>query len=158
MMRERSPLADRAAGFTVLELLVVLAIMASLVALSLPMLRGAPDRLQLQTTARDILGALKSTRAAAIVRNSETTLVFDLEHRSFSSPVIRASALPQGIEWDLKVAALEPDAASRGRIVFFPDGSSTGADLVLTLHGRKSKICVNWLTGIAREDDGCGQP
>jgi general secretion pathway protein H len=157
MMRGQDRLVDRTAGFTVLEMLVVLAILASLVALSQPMLRGVPDRLQLQTTARDILAALKSTRAAAIARNAETTLVFDLERGTFSSPAVRASAFPKGIELNLKVALLEPDATSRGSIRFFPDGSSTGADLVLTLRARSAKICVNWLTGIAHEDDGCGQ-
>jgi general secretion pathway protein H len=156
MMRGQNPLVDRAAGFTVLEILVVLAIMASLVAVSQPLFRGAPDRLQLQTTARDILEALKSTRAAAIASNSETTLMFDLEHRTFASPIVRVSSFPQSIQLDLKVASLERDATSRGSIRFFPDGSSTGADLVLTLRGRSSRICVNWLTGIAREDDGCG--
>lgn len=157
-MRGQNPLVDRAAGFTVLEMLVVLAIMASLVAISGPLLRGPPDRLQLQTTTRDILAALKSTRAAAIVRNSETTLVFDLDHGTFSSPAVRASSYPESIHLNLKVALLEPEVTSRGSIKFFPDGSSTGADLVLTLRGRSAKICVNWLTGIAREDDGCGQP
>ena len=155
MMRGHRPPQPRTAGFSVLEMLVVLAIIGALVALSGPMLRGAPDRLQLQTTVRDILGALKSTRAAAIAGNAEATLVFDLEHRTFSSPAVRASSFPQGIELALKVALLDSEATSRGSVKFFPDGSSTGADLVLKLRGRSAKICVNWLTGIAREDDGC---
>jgi general secretion pathway protein H len=158
MMRRPNAPRNRAAGFTVLEMLVALAITASLVALSGPWLRGAPDRLQLQSTAQDILAALKSTRAAAIARNAEATLVLDVEHRTFSSPAVRVSSFPQGIQLDLKVASLEPEATSRGSIRFFPDGSSTGADLVLTLHGRSSTICVNWLTGTAREDDGCRRP
>jgi general secretion pathway protein H len=155
MMRQHQPPAQRTAGFSVLEMLVVLAILALLAALSGPLLRGAPDRLQLQSTAQDMLAALKSTRAAAIARNTQATLVFDLERRTFSSPAVRAASFPQSIQLSLKVASLEPEDTSHGSIRFYPDGSSTGADLVLTLHGRSSKICVNWLTGIAREDDGC---
>lgn len=143
------------AGFSVLEMLVVLAIIASIAAMSQPLLRGAPDRLQLQTATADILAALKSTRAAAIARNVELTLVLDLERKILISPAIRNVSLPKNIQLDVKVAALEQSTTTHGGIRFFPDGSSTGGDLVVKLGDRSAKVCVNWLTGIPRENDGC---
>ena len=37
-----------------------------------------------------------------------------------------------------------------GGIRFYPDGQSSGGDIVLSLDGRSSRIIVNWLTGEAR--------
>ena len=63
-------------------------------------------------------------------------------------------SLPADVAVKLKIA--EPERArSRGGFRFFPDGSSTGGDMVLALHGREAKICVDWLSGIARRAASC---
>jgi general secretion pathway protein H len=144
-----------AAGFTLLELLVVLAILVLVAAVALPRLTGPSDSVRLQTAVRDLIGALRLTRAAAITRNMEMALVIDVEQRTLQSPVVPPRRFETDIASQLKLAETERATPSRGGFRFFPDGSSTGGDVRLRLGGREMRVCVHWLTGQARQDEAC---
>ncbi|MBH5400951.1 type II secretion system protein GspH [Bradyrhizobium sp. CNPSo 4010] len=135
-----------------LELLVVLAIIASGLALAQPLIGRTADRLQLESAQTALLNALKTTRAAAIIRGTEASLVIDLNARTFQSPALPTTMLPAKIELALKVAGLEATDRSHAEIRFYPDGSSTGGDLTLRLDDRIARLCVHWLTGLPRDD------
>ena len=143
------------AGFTLLEMLVVLTILALVTVIAAPQLARPSDGLRLQVTARDLMGALRLTRAAAISRNAAIALVIDVDERAFESPAVARKSFPSGIEVQLKVAEPERAARSRGGFRFFPDGSSTGGDLILRLRDKEARICVNWLTGEAEAGASC---
>ncbi|MDF0584156.1 GspH/FimT family pseudopilin [Bradyrhizobium yuanmingense] len=140
-------------GFTILELLVVLAIITLGLALAQPLIGRTADRLRLESAQIALLNALKTTRAAAIIRGTEASLVIDLNARTFRSPPLPATMLPAKVELALKVAGLEATDRSHAEIRFYPDGSSTGGDLTLKLDDRTARLCVHWLTGLPR--DGC---
>jgi general secretion pathway protein H len=144
-----------AAGFTLLEVLVMLAILAVVAAFALPQLARPSDRVRLQGAAKELVGALRMTRANAIARNVETVLVVDVAVRAFESPVVPRRPLSPDIKVRIKVAEPEQAGPSRGSFRFFPDGSSTGGDLTLGLGNREARICVYWLTGKAEEASDC---
>jgi general secretion pathway protein H len=140
------------AGFTLLEMLVVLAILGLVVALALPTLQRPPDNLRLEAATRTLASALRFSRAQAIARNVDVVLTIHADRRVFESSTGSAVQLDQEISVEMIFAALERRGGAVGAIRFFPDGSSSGGDIVLTLNKRRARISVNWLTGEARLD------
>ena len=141
-------------GFSLIEMLAALAIVALATALVMPLAMRPSDALRLDAAAQDLVAALRLTRAAAIAHNADAALTIDVEGRTFESPAVPARSLPADLKVKLKIA--EPERAnSHGGFRFFPDGSSTGGDMALVLHGREVKICVDWLSGIARRAGSC---
>src|SRR5215470_2274338 len=143
------------AGFTLLEMLVVLTILGLLVAVAMPFLPAPSESLRLRTTARELTSALRFTRASAITRGSELTLAVDVERRTFESPVVPLRSFGRDILVQMNVAAPERSTPSRGGFRFFADGSSTGGELTLRLRAMEERICVNWLTGEAYQGKNC---
>lgn len=144
------------AGFTLLEMLIVIAIIALAAAVAMPALTRPSDGVLLRATARDVMSAMRLTRAMAIARNTETALSIDVDKRTFASAAIRTQTFAPDITAEVTFARLGRTAAhSTGSFRFFPDGSSTGGDVALRLHGREARICVNWLTGDSQLGDHC---
>jgi general secretion pathway protein H len=154
-MPRRSSKRLAAAGFSLLEMLVVVAILALASALLMPMLERPSDTLRLEASARDLVGAMRLTRAAAIAGNAELALMIDVEERTFESPAVPRRSLDPNIEAKLTFAEPMRETEARGGFRFFPDGSSTGGDVRLKLNGREAKICVDWFTGAARQAADC---
>lgn len=142
------------AGFTLVEVLVVLAILGLVATVALPRL-GASPGVTLDAAARDLTGALRATRSAAIARNQPQVMMLDVERRGFTSPAGGARSLPAEMRLALKLAAPEMESPARGGIRFFPDGSSTGGEITLALGDRARRICVHWLTGLPVADGAC---
>jgi general secretion pathway protein H len=144
------------AGFTLLELLVVVALMALAVGVALPILNGKPtDNLRLRAAVYDLAGAVRATRSAAILRGTQAVLIVDVDHHTLTSSALPQRRFAADIVAQLQVAAPERLSPSGGGIRFYPDGTSTGGDVRLSLHGRESRICVNWLTGEPRVGAQC---
>jgi general secretion pathway protein H len=118
------------AGFTLIEVLLVLAILGLAAAIALPRFTK-PIGLQLDAAARELTGAMRATRSAAIARNTSLVLMLDVERRSFTAPNGAPRNLPAETQITLKLAEPEKETASRGGIRFFPDGSSTGGEVLL---------------------------
>jgi len=149
---DSSVIPRTSAGFTLFEMLVVLAIMGLLVALVLPNLRRPPDNLRLEAATRTVASTLRLSRSQAIARNADVVLTIDADRRIFESSTGLAIQLDHEISVELTFAAPERRGRASGGIRFFPDGTSSGGDIVLTLDKRRARISVNWLTGEARLD------
>jgi general secretion pathway protein H len=135
------------AGFTLVELLVVLGI----VGLTLAVVVGSKPKtsaVRLAVTARAMASALQLARAQAISGSTETVFRIDTQTRQFGVGR-EMHALPQGITVALTIADTERAQGSAG-FRFYPDGQSSGGELLLSLDGRASRIVVNWLTGEPR--------
>lgn len=135
-------------GFTLLELLVVLAIMASIIAIAIPNLRLPGFASDAAGAARQIASGLADARQAAIFANRDTSVVIDLENKTFSVAGGPAVAL-DGIQ-KLTLITAERDVLdeARGEILFYPDGSAGGGEIsVQDQDGTRATVRVNWLTG-----------
>lgn len=138
-------------GFSLLELLVVLAIMAGTLALAGPRFAGALDALELKGASRDLAAALRKTRARAIAQGKESRLILNLDARSYQHGwLTQTHELPDKVRLTLTTAAREQITESEGAIRFYPDGSATGGEVRLAMDKRSFAIQVNWLTGRVR--------
>lgn len=135
------------AGFTLLEMLVVLA----LVGLSLGLFVGAgrpvPAGTAAQAAAIEIAGALRLARSQAILGNRPVVFTLDLAARRYGVGTTPDRALPPAVLLGLLTASSQVVGGSTGRIRFEPDGSSTGGRVSVTGGSRSVMVGVDWLSG-----------
>src|SRR5262249_6256432 len=118
------------AGFTLLELLVVLGIMALALAIAVPSLSRSHQHLVLRATAYELATYLRSARATAQSSNAEHTITLDVDRRLYwGQGVVGTRPLPDGTE--VSVPDSERVDRSVRRVRFFPDGGTSGAKIVL---------------------------
>lgn len=135
-------------GFTLVELLVVLAIAVMLVALAAPVISRSLPGAELKTAASDVAGGLRRVQSQAIVTNREAVFQIDVaSRRAVVGSEARALALPRDLRLNVVVGDTEVANSEVGGIRFFPDGSSTGGRITLALAGQAYDVRVDWLTG-----------
>ena len=141
----------RCGGFTLVELLVVLAIISLLLAFTPAAFHRMMPGLEVQSETRQLAASLRSARSAAIRENTETTLTLDLDQRIYRlDDLDREQAIEEGIEITMLTAKSELEGEQTGRIRFYPDGTSTGGRVTLAGGGAAYEVLVDWLTGRIR--------
>jgi general secretion pathway protein H len=137
-------------GFTLLELLVVMVIIAAIVGLVVPRFGAALPGVELRGAARDVASALRFARGRAIATRGDVAVVFDVNARTYrieGVPGERERAFGDAITVGLLTGRSELRSESVGAISFFPDGSSTGGRVTLRSGERAFEVDVEWLTG-----------
>jgi general secretion pathway protein H len=136
-------------GFTLLELIIVLAIIGAALAF-VPgfMLRGQQG-LDVDIAARAIADALRQARSYAVLHNRDQLFALDVEEHLYRIPEQRAPVrIPRDIEVTFQTSRSEVMSETIGQIRFFPDGSATGGRIGLAIDGRHVEVVVDWLTGL----------
>ncbi|PZV39396.1 prepilin-type N-terminal cleavage/methylation domain-containing protein [Mesorhizobium kowhaii] len=140
--------ADATAGFTLVEMLVVLAIMALVAAIAAPGLVSNYRTKNLETLAGEITMRLRLSRTSAIATASPKQVVVDLGSRVIRFGERDSVALPDDVKMTV-ITGQETVVAGRQTVLtFLPDGSASGMDISLQQKGRTTRIAVNWLTGL----------
>jgi general secretion pathway protein H len=138
--------------------ILALLVMALGAALTLPAL-VSPGGSELRTATGTVVAGLRRAREEALNRQAPATLTVDVAARAFT---VDASGehrqLPARVRLSLFTARSEVEDEDRGRIRFFPDGSSTGGRVTLSGDGREYHVDVDWLTGQVRVRAGDGDP
>jgi general secretion pathway protein H len=131
-------------GFTLLELMAVLAVLAFAATLFLPRAGGARDRVVLRAAALDVASAARTARTAALRSNRAQLLSIDSEARRYWIEGVRhPHRVPSGVALSLET----PLSDGEPGIGFRPDGSATGGKVRLSAPGASAVIEVDWLTG-----------
>ncbi len=141
-------------GFTLIELLVVLLIMGVLITLAPAAFHRIVPGLEMKAAAREVAGVLRLARGQAIRDNRETAVLIDTEQKIYRlGQGARGHELSAALQVSLVTAASEQLDDARGRIRFFPDGTSTGGRVTISRDDRKFDITVDWLTGLVAISD-----
>ena len=135
-------------GFTLLEIVCVMAIISILAALILPAIPRGTSRTRLEAFALQTAALLKTDRLAAMQRRMRVATELDPISRSVRSGATgNTVVLPQDVGFDALLASRCNQRASGRTIDFFPSGMSCGGTIALSRPGGGFQVRVNWLTG-----------
>lgn len=163
-----------ARGFTLLELLVVIALMSLMAGMVVPRMAASLDRMNARTAARKVSAALRYARSQAAAEQQRYVARLDAKRNRIqigpasvwrndsvevadeeASPM-RSLSPPRGVRlaW-----ASEPEnrfsvAPETPEILFFPSGGASGGEIRLSdADGRQYRVVVDRLTGLAEVPD-----
>ena len=135
-------------GFTLLEMVCVLAVIAMLAAVLLPLIPRQTSRSRLEAYAVQTATLLKADRSAAIRRRSDVATLVDATTRSIRSGATAAMiSIPEDVHFDALLPQTCRQRAALSTISFFADGMSCGGTIALSRLDTGYEVRVNWLTG-----------
>ncbi len=143
--RCRTP-CSRSSGFTLIEMLAVIVLIAIAVTVTAVTLHGNA-RQRLDATAQRMAAGLRDTRTRAMATRKPQWFTVDLRQRSYAAPGRAKRALPADANVEVTSAAQGVVQKDVARIRFFPDGSSSGGHIVIAGKHHSERIAVDWLTG-----------
>lgn len=141
-----------ARGFTLIELMVVFAIMALIMAVA----PTAYDRMQSATQYREVvrglIAGMRAARQQAVLTGRDTVFSVDLGRRVYAAEGARARPIPGNVDVRATVAAGEA-AEGRFDIRFLPSGGATGGSIdVARAGGTGVRLRVDWFSGRVEQE------
>lgn len=128
----------RERGFTLIELMIVLAVLSLAAVLALPYLATGRNRAALGGAVQTVRAALHAARAAAIAEDREVAFAGGMDGYRID-----------GARQDLATSGVVVEIKGGSRIAFFPSGGSSGGRVVLHDGAASRAIEVEALTGRA---------
>ncbi len=146
-------------GFTLLELIVVMAIVAMVVAMVIPHI-GSGEVTILKVQVREAMATLRYARRSAIVEGKQKVAIFKGGKTADKSTtkampgqwVSRGATLQWGNEVSDDGKTGDKDETGIYKITFYPEGGNSGGELILTYLDHKATISVNPITGKIESD------
>jgi general secretion pathway protein H len=135
-------------GFTLLEMVCILAIVAMLAAVLLPNISRGTSRSRLEAYAVETVSLLKADRTAAIRHRVQIATQVDAGARALrSGSTGQILRVPDDVVFDALLPNRCNERPAFSTISFFPTGMSCGGTIMLSRLGTGYEIRVNWLTG-----------
>ena len=140
----------RSKGFTLVELIVVMAILAVVTALVAPSFSRTLASARLRSAASDVRTSLARGRALAVAAGKERTVAFDLSRGEFGVDNEAVRTLPGTIRLGAVLPGEERQEEGNVRVRFFPDGGGDEAEISVTAEdGGTLRVTVDPLTGLS---------
>lgn len=136
-------------GFTLLELVVVLALLALMMGLVIPSMHGAWRREQDRASLRQLLTTLRTARSVAATRHQRVRVFLDLAAGRYQlEGSSRAGDLSRNFRLGDAHLVWVDREARQGYIAFYGDGTSSGGYLAVKDRGGQGQIIdVEIITG-----------
>nr|WP_277928907.1 GspH/FimT family pseudopilin [Luteimonas aquatica] len=136
-----------APGFTLIEIIVVMAIIAAAALLGATALTGGFERMQLHSAMQDVASNLRYARAQAIATGVPQRFVISPQEHTWEGAGGRQGRISDKVSIRFFGAREVQPRRDQGAIVFFADGASTGGRVQLAAKRAAWNIDVGWLTG-----------
>ena len=137
----------QAPGFSLLEMMLVIAIIAIASLLAASALTGGLDGMRLRSASKQIAAQLRYTRAQAIATGEPQRFTIDPHAHTWEAPKQRHGEIPKQLGIVFTGAREVQPTRGEGAVMFFPDGASTGGRVQLQAKRAAWNIDVAWLTG-----------
>lgn len=135
-------------GFTLIELVVVLAVLGLLLAVVPVALQRGYESNEYRAAVRELVWVMKSARNVAISAGREEVFRADVEAQRFGLGDALDHDVPDRLVMQLIVGQSEQMSTALAGIRFYPDGSSTGGSVSLARsNGTGTRVRVDWLLG-----------
>jgi general secretion pathway protein H len=143
-----------AAGFSLLELMVVLMILAVASFFAVPAVRSGWQAREVRQGTRQLAGLMRSLRENAVRTGRELELVVDPDGQTFRWTGGEAALPPAA--WITGVRGGWRDQDGSVRVIFYPNGGATGTGFVVAGRedtGLRFSVDVDALLGTVRIED-----
>ncbi|QNP41387.1 type II secretion system protein XpsH [Lysobacter solisilvae (ex Woo and Kim 2022)] len=137
-------------GVSLLEMLLVIALLAVISVVAAGVLTGGFAGMQLRSEAKRIVAQLRYSRTQAIATGQPQRFTIDPQRHTWTAPNNRSGEIPAQLRVSFTGAREVQPRQGEGAIVFFPDGASTGGRVQLSAKRAAMNIDVTWLTGEVR--------
>lgn len=137
----------QARGFSLLEMMLVIGIIALASLLAASAMTGGLDGQRLRSSSKQIAAQLRYTRAQAIATGAPQRFVIDPHAHTWQAPKQRHGEIPRQLGIVFTGAREIQPSRGEGAVMFFPDGASTGGRVQLRAQRVAWNIDVSWLTG-----------
>jgi general secretion pathway protein H len=144
-MRMLSVGIDHQGGFTLVELIVVLALGGLLAAVLPPRLSALLDSAAYRRSVQDSANVLDRARMQAILQGRRVYVSVDADAGRITADSLDPLQLPPSIL--LSISGVAQSGNVIPALFFEPDGSASGGRIVVESRSRSSTIDLDWLTG-----------
>jgi general secretion pathway protein H len=145
--RSRESRARSAHGFTLIEILIVVTLIAALTLVLVGAMNGGMDGLKLRSNAKQLVAELRHARAQAISTGTVQRFAIVPEQRTWTGAKSRSGTFPKALDVTFTGVRQVQAREGEGVILFFEDGASTGGRIQLQVKNAAWNVDVAWLTG-----------
>ena len=147
-----------ARGTSLLEMLLVIALVAAISVLAAATLGGGMQGMQLRSAAKAVAAQLRYTRTTAIATGKPQRFTIDPVAHAWTAPNGRKGEIAPTLRVSFTGAREVQPRRGEGAIVFFADGASTGGRVQLSARNAAWNVDVAWLTGEVKLRRAPGRP
>ncbi|MBE9562583.1 MAG: prepilin-type N-terminal cleavage/methylation domain-containing protein [Proteobacteria bacterium] len=144
----------KSAGFTLLELIIVMVIIGMMAMLVIPNI-GSSQGAILKAQVREAMAVLRYVRRSATIQGKQKTIIFREGNESAQKTNVdsgiwtsRGVSLQMGKSDDNK----SEETSVSAEFTFYPEGGSSGGKITFTFHEHTAEIKINPLTGKIKSD------
>ena len=148
MIRQLNKFAKSQKGVTLIELVIILVIIASIVSISASTLKWGSRNYDFRVSVIEFANFIRDSRQQALRQNQELVVFVDVQNLSYwAAKTKKLKKFPDDTKLSIVSAKYKNNAALVSKIKFFPDGSTSGANILISQNNKSFEIQVDWLTG-----------